>query len=305
MVEATHLLDEFGRNRMGLWLPKMFEDARKANARPIPLVKINDLLKDDLTAYKAAIDTLATLKFGIVFSSGDLADNELLKQVLGAIDKLGLDPKDCLVIADFSDSDFSNAEYVAPVITGVLDTLQSSALWQQIVFQGTNFPEKNPAAPGSRAIVPRNEWIAWKRAIRFDPQTADYMIFGDYAADCAKMVFTTGGGAPAIRHYRYATPDAWLVQRGTDHGTHTAIMRAVCKEILASGEFAGRTFSSADEYIFRTANNAGGPGGAKEWRAINTTHHITRVVADIGTIRGVQFKRSVVEPLGDQMLLFV
>lgn len=81
-------------------------------------------------------------------------------------------------------------------------------------------------------------------------------------------------------------------------------MRKVCQEILASGQFAGCNFSSADDYIFRIAHNEGGPGGAKEWRAVNTTHHITRIVADVGGVRGFEPKRITLEPLYDQMALF-
>ncbi|WP_018388949.1 beta family protein [Ancylobacter sp. FA202] len=304
LIESTYLIDEFGRDRMGLWLPRMFESARKARACPVPLVTVDELLSSAGTAYKSCIDTRASLKFGIVFSSGDFADSELLKKAVGALEKLNLTPQDCLVIADFHDADFANADVVAPVIAGVLEMVQTSALWRQIVFQGTNFPETNPADPGSHAIVPRNEWIAWRKAVRFEPSTADHMIFGDYAADCAKIIFKNGGGAAAIRHYRYATPDAWLVQRGADTGTHAEIMRKVCQEIVASGCFAGRTFSSADEYIFRTAHNAGRPGSAKEWRAVNTTHHITRVIADVGSVRGFEPKRAI-EPADDQMALFI
>ena len=304
LIEATYLLDEFGRDRIGLWLPRMFESARKAQGRPIPLVSINDLLRDDLTAYKACIDPVATLKFGIVISSGDLTDEELVKQALGAIEKLGLLPGDCMVIADFHDADFTNPDVVAPIISGTLDMLQSLATWRKIVFQGTNYPETNPAEPGSCSLVSRNEWVAWQKAVRFDPATADHMIFGDYAADCAKIEFKGGGGAAAIRHYRYATPQAWLVQRGADTGTHATIMRQVCQSILASGQFAGRNFSAADNYIFRTANGAGGPGGAREWRAVNTTHHITRVVSDIGGVLGFKAKGIALEPFDNQMALF-
>ncbi|MBN7806459.1 hypothetical protein JZX86_14655 [Agrobacterium rosae] len=304
LIEATYLIDEFGRERMGCWLPRMFESARKAHARPIPLVTIDDLMRNDLAAYRACIDTQALLKFGIVFSSGDLTDSDLVKKSLKIIEKLGLNPSDCMVIADFHDADFANADLVAPIIAGVLDMLQATALWQQIVFQGTNFPEKNPAASGGKALVARNEWVAWRKAVRFDPTTADHMIFGDYAADCAKIAFKNGGSAPAIRHYRYTTTDGWLVQRGADTGTHTAIMRKVCQEILASGQFDGRTFSSADDYIFCTAHNAAGPGSAKEWRAVNTTHHITRVVADIGGVRGFEPRRATLETVDGQLALF-
>jgi hypothetical protein len=66
--------------------------------------------------------------------------------------------------------------------------------------------------------------------------------------------------------------------------------------ILNSGRFADRTFSAADDYIFRTAQGQAGPGNAATWRAVNTTHHITRVVADIGHVRGFALQQSAAPP---------
>jgi hypothetical protein len=301
LIEATYLIDEFGRDRMGLWLPKMFESARKASAEPIPLVAIDDLLRDDSLVYRTCIDPSASIKFGIVFSSGSLGDSDIADRALNVLGKIGIAPRDCVVIADFHDADFTNPDLVAPVIAGVLELLQTAAPWRHVIFQGTNFPGRNPAASGCHVLVPRNEWIAWQQAVHFDRETADHMIFGDYAADCAKIAFGGSASAPAIRHYRYSTPNSWLVQRGSDNGSHAVIMQTVCEEILASGYFAGREFSLADEYIYRSAKRAGGPGTAKEWRAVNTTHHITQVVSDIGRIRGFEIKRRVRQSLDDQM----
>jgi hypothetical protein len=209
-----------------------------------------------------------------------------------------------VVIVDFHDADLSLPDVVEPIIGGALEYLRSAAPWQHVIFQGTNFPEKNPAEPNSSYLVARNEWIAWRRAVAFDPETADYLLFGDYAADCAKLVFGGGGGGPAIRHYRYTIEDAWYVQRGPDSGRHDEVMREVCRGILESGHFAGREFSSADDYIFLTAAGRAGPGNSTTWRAVNTTHHITRVVRDIGAVRGRTFARGRVEPILVQPELF-
>lgn len=303
LVETTHLVDEFGRDRLGLWLPKMFERARAARVQAVPLVQLRDLLEMGPSAYEAAIDQNASIRFALAISSGDLDDRESVARATDMLGIMGLEAEQCVVIADFHDADLSAPEVVAPIIGAALEGLRSTSQWQKIIFQGTNFPEINPAEPGSHALVPRNEWLAWRTAVAFDPETADYLMFGDYAADCAKLVFGGSGGA-AIRHYRYATSDSWLVQRGTSSGRDEERMRAVCAAILSSGHFAGREFSSADDYIFKTAHRGAGPGTAKDWRAVNTTHHITRVVRDVGAVKGRQFAQKTLAPLSVQAELF-
>jgi hypothetical protein len=296
LLEATYLLDEFGRGRMGSWLPQMFDKARKAGALPTPLVRLNDLLTGGLTAYRDAAASVGGLRFGLLVSSSDLLDDKMLEQGLNALAAMGISPKECIVIADFHDADFNDPAIVAPIINGALETLHNAARWHQIVFQGTNYPEHNPAEPGSGYEVPRNDWIAWRSAVEYDPLTADHMVFGDYAADCAKLDFGRKGGAAAIRHYRYATSGSWLVQRGSMTGSNAEAMQSVSAAIVKSGKFAGRDFSAADNHIYLVSRGERRPGGAREWRAANTTHHITRVVTDIGAFRGLKFGRKVIAP---------
>ena len=288
LVEATHLLPDFGHEGIGLWLPKMFERARRTGTPAIPLVALSDLTADNRAAYKAACGA-GSVRLGVAVLSGDLVDSDAVAPLLRHLEAMGLSPADCSIIADFSDASFVEPDIVAPIIGGALETLQELGVWTQVVFQGTNYPDKNPAEAGGNYRVPRNEWKAWRRAVGFDPATAERMIFGDYAADCATMVFG-GGGGRAIRHYRYSTPDVWIVERGGD-GTDATTMRVVCLRIVNSGDFAGRSFSTADDYIFLTARGEAGPGNSTTWRAVNTTHHITRVVADIGGVRGFALRQ--------------
>jgi hypothetical protein len=173
-----------------------------------------------------------------------------------------------------------------------------------VIFQGTNYPESNPAEADGNAVVTRNEWLAWKEAIKLDGASPEHLVFGDYGADCAKFEFRKSSGGIPIRHYRYTTPDSWLVVRGTAAGQAEAAMRGVCERILRSGKFAGRGFSSADDYIFRTAKGWDGPGNGSTWREINTTHHITRVVRDIGGIKGMSFAETMFADPADQPELF-
>lgn len=302
LVEASHLLPDFGRETAGRWLPKMFELARRAGVPAIPLVALADLTMGSREAFRAACGT-GPIRLGIVVQSSDLEGHDALNPLLDHLEAMGLSPAGCSIIVDFGGDYFERPEIVTPIIHAALETLQELGPWQQVIFQGTNYPDKNPAEPGGSYMVPRNEWKAWCQAVRFDPATAEHMIFGDYAADCATMVFGEAKVRP-IPHYRYSTPEAWLIQRGSASGTNTAIMRDICFRIVESGEFAGRSFSSADEYIFQTARGQAGPGTPTKWRAVNTTHHITRVVADIGRVRGFALQQRASPPPPDQGSLF-
>ncbi|WP_029889816.1 beta family protein [Polycyclovorans algicola] len=302
LIDSTYLLDECGRERIAEWLPQMFSQARKAGVRAIPMAGLSDLGAIEAAAFRAAISSDHTLKFAISVSSDDMVGPSFQTDLKAALTRLDLAEHDCAVIADFHAADFSDPELVAPIINGTLELLQDLGLWQHVIFQGTHYPENNPAGHDAVFLWPRNEWIAWKRAVNFDPSTAANIMFGDYAADCAKIAFGGSGGAP-IKHYRYTTQDDWLVVRGPKDGKNKAAMQRVCQKILVSGKFDGPSFSTADAYIHRTAMNQDGPGNPTTWRQVNTTHHITRVVVDLGKVRGVSIAEQTVERANQMDLL--
>lgn len=81
-------------------------------------------------------------------------------------------------------------------------------------------------------------------------------------------------------------------------------MKKVFERIVASGSFAGPTFSTADAYIFDVArNNASSAGNATTWRQLNTTHHITQVVADIAKVRKIRIAKLPSTPAGMQQAI--
>lgn len=298
-IDGTYLLQEDGKLTLDDWYPSMFARARYTGVAAIPMSMLQNITEGNAAAYKNSINKKAVLKFGICVLSGDLVAADVATRIKLALELLGLSAQECCVIADFSDSDFSDANVVRPIIRRSLEFLHEIAPWKHIIFQGTHYPEKNPAQPGTHAVCERNEWIAWKAAVGFDAQTANYLIFGDYAADCAKMEFGGSGGRP-ITHYRYAAESSWHVERGGS-GKDEDQMRAVCKKLIAQRCFAGEDFSRADRYIHNTAIGLDGPGNAATWRQVNTTHHITRVVVDVGSVKGIRFSRLAPQNRNDQM----
>ena len=300
-IDLSYLLDEAGRTEAITWLPDIFGRARGMQLRAIPMAKLSDMNAHEIPAFKASIAGADKLKFALCVASGDLVRADFGTDIKSALAAVGLEASDCAVIADFSDADFSDPDPVAPIIGGALEQLQTLGNWQHIIFQGTYYPESNPADPGQSTLCPRNEWLAWRQAVNFDPTTADHLIFGDYAADSSKMVFGSKGGRP-IPHYRYTTATSWLIERGKASGGYLEVMQDVCKRVVNSGHFAGAVFSHADLLIYRTAHGLEGPGNATTWRQINTTHHVTRVVTDVAKVRGIVIREIAEEPAPQEQM---
>lgn len=292
LMDATYIIDEYGRETLTDWLPAMFSRARARCVEAIPAALLSDLGQAEAPAFRAAIGEARPLRFAIVAPFTSILEPGFEAEIGLAVGRLGLKAFECAIIADFSAADFSYPHLVAPVITAVLERLQEMGRWHLIIFQGTHFPEKNPAADGAQELWPRNEWKAWCLAVQFNPSTADHMIFGDFAADCAKIAFN-GSGGMAICHLRYATKEFWVVQRATKTGRMPEKMRTVCKSIVDGGRFAGSKFSTADATIANIAEGRSGPGNAKTWRQLNTTHHISQVISDIANVKDVAVKEVV------------
>lgn len=302
-VDPRVLFKEYGTDNALNWLPALFSRARDLSVIAIPVASLLTLETMGVAAFKAAISYSEGLKFGLSILSGDMTDPNVGTRVQAVLTGLNLRPSECAVIADFTDADLSEPSFVAPIIRGALEQLQGLGQWQMIVFQGTHYPEKNPAKPGQTFIQPRNEWHAWTQAVKFDPSTAQQMVFGDFAADSAKIDFKVGR-AQAIRHCRYTTASDWLVTRGDGEGSDYEVMKDVFERIVDSGEFSGETFSNADSYIYNVARNKSPKAGnATTWRQVNTTHHITRVVADIATVRKIPISTLPNGPVGEQQVL--
>lgn len=304
ILDVEFLYKDFGEEASKRWLPRMFEIARNQSVFAIPSAPLVDLMSSRIEGLRASIDGNTALKFAIQLSSGDLIDPATLREQLNrSLSNLGLSPQDCIVTANFKGSEFGNPEIAAGVIEGAIDMLQEFGQWQKIAVQGTSYPLTNPASAASQELVQRKEWIAWTKAVDFFNSAPDHLMFGDYAPDHAKMEWNKKGGAPAHRCYRYTTEDSWFIVRGPDSGPTLHAMKNVCDQIVSSQHFAGRSFSSADEYIYKTAKGAAGPGSSTNWREMNICHHITRVVRDMGQAKGIKFTDKRAQKIAEQMSL--
>src|SRR5215203_3476115 len=110
-----------------------------------------------------------------------------------------------------SEAGFSDAQAIAGAIAEYAHRLQAISKWRRIIFEGSNFPDKNTAPKNGITRVRRNEWLAWRNTVILRQS----LYFGDFTADNGTFPFKgkRGGGRP-IPHFRYALRDEWILIRG-------------------------------------------------------------------------------------------
>lgn len=303
-VECRYLFKEYGDSDAEAWLPRLFEVTRNSSGLPVPLASLEEAVGAGAAAFKKALPTNVDIKFGLRVCFGDLGDDDLKSRIAAALSSIAVSSRQTVVFLDFADADLSDPVVISEFLSGALQTLQEIGVWARIVFQGTNYPEKNPATPGTMMKVPRTEWQAWLALVASDQDAFQHMAYGDYGADSAKFVFKNGGAVP-IRHLRYCGDQDWYVPRGLADILQEEAMRSVAKMILKSGAYMGRKFSRSDDRIYQIANGLSGGGNAQIWREINTGHHITKVVNDLGKLYGFSIAPNEIEEEPSQPDLFL
>ncbi len=291
-IEARFVLKEFGHEDSNAWLPRLFDLARKNGGIPVPVVSLKDAVGESANAFKVCISSMASIRLGIRVSFNDI-DEDLVSKLKAALNAQNIRAQESVVFIDFAEADISDPDIVSDVLLATFHLIQEAGDWAKIVFQATNFPETNPAPVGGSVKIDRTEWKVWRKLAQTDSDVLNHLAFGDFGADSAKFEFKSGGAKP-IPHLRYCGSEEWHVIRGGDLGKQETLMRSVARSVLDCGSYMGRSFSDADDQIYRMAHGLMGCGTATNWRGINTAHHITKVVNDLGKIYGFVVKPQVV-----------
>lgn len=302
MFDPRYLFKQLGADKASEWLPELFRVAMAAHGQPVPVSDLRTIEGIAFDAIRSVIHRI-THNLALRVTLDDLTRTDLRTRIHRALLKLGLKPQDCFLILDFGKAELSDPQVVGDILLAEFQKVMEFGLWGQVIWHATSYPEKNPANPGQLVELPRNEWLAWMRAIDLDAGLRKNLMYGDFAADSAKFAFGSGGIAP-ICHYRYSTPRHWVVIRASEVGTVKEAMKEIATRLASSVHFAGRAFSLGDKYIADTASGRDGPGNATTWRRVNTIHHLTRVVTDLGPQRGYQVVEREDAPEPEQSDLF-
>lgn len=273
------------------WLPVLFKNARSYGATLIPSARIADVLGVHGNSFKEAINPVDEIKFVFKFEQKDLVDAQELEQnIEKCFEELNLTPSQCIAVIDFDDSELEDTDISASSVWGAIETIQAIGSWNKIAWVSSNFPYKNPSKEGSLVFFPRNNSKVWEK-IQSQYHPPKHCIFGDYCADTAKIVFGKKGKPIPIPHVRVCVKDGWLLGRGEKNIPQRNAMKAACAQVVGDDRFPQKNSSSAANEVTKIAKGLIKAGNASNWRALNTTLHVTRIVSDLGIFYDFQIGR--------------
>ena len=145
------------------WLPALFDAVDRKRGRAIPVT--------DLSAQPGEVEGTARVltkqRHGLALRVTllDLADATLAQLVRKHVARIGADAGETILLLDLSEAGFSDAQAIAGAIAEYAHRLQAISKWRRIIFEGSNFPDKNTAPKNGITRVRRNEWLAWRNTV--------------------------------------------------------------------------------------------------------------------------------------------
>lgn len=182
-------------------------------------------------------------------------------------------------------------------VRSVLSSQQLTRLndWRSFIFANGTFPQDmTDQSKEDLNVVPRREWINWKRQLT-SGKVFRKPTFADYAIRYPiwnEMVLNFPGTASL----KYTHEDDWLIMKGEVRRFDQYLGHA---QILAGMEqFYGKDFSAGDKYIKEKADyqpeyaklrlsdptKAKGTGRAEDWIRAGINHHLSVAVDQLANL---------------------
>ena len=196
--------------------------------------------------------------------------------------------KDCDLILDLGAPNFEPVEGFAKLVETLIRRLPYLARWRTFTLMGTSFPSTMAEIKRSPAIIPRCEWVLYKRLVgSLLKAKVRLPTFGDYSISHPDLLSLDMRLVKPSATIRYTTDDGWLIVKGPnvrDNGYEQ--YRDHCRTVTASAGYMGPRFSEGDRYISQCAAGSTGTGNLTTWRKVGTNHHLEKVVRDISSLFG-------------------
>lgn len=208
-------------------------------------------------------------------------------QVFELLERLSVSVRDTDLILDLR-SIIPPNEVKADAVIGMVQSIPRLREWRSFAITGTSFPPNLMGLPPEEAsVIDRTEWTLWLELTRRVRELPRRPTFGDYAISHPEPAEVDPRKMRPSASIRYTAERCWLVLKGRnvrDHGFKE--FRQVSRELIASDEYSGSSFSWGDNYIEQCAAQRTGTGNLTTWRKVGTSHHLTFAVRQLANLYG-------------------
>lgn len=263
-----------------------FDEVAERDQRAIPVTSLSRS-----PGYQSAVQQVVSEQeqgVCIRLTADDFEEDadDLDNALQAALDFLHLGPGDTDIVLDAGSVAESAAATIAQLHRAHIALLPNLNNWRTLTMLAGAFPHSlAPLVRGQWNPHNRHEWRGWRLLVTGSHQPARLPSFGDYAI--AHPDLPPEGRATILAQLRYATPDSWLIWKGSNVFTHAAGFNqfyAICEDIMNRPEYRGPAFSQGDAEIQQKATNHDSPGNAEVWRRIGTNHHLETVLDQISNL---------------------
>jgi hypothetical protein len=266
----------------------------KAGLHPIPVVGIRRVFE-----YLTAAKTIHRkhghgLCLRIAASEMFLPIGPRITQLL---ELLLIKPDKIHLILDYGAIDDERAEGPKKNVSGRMTRLAEMGKWKTMTVSATAIPQNmSKVSINSLKVIPRHEWDIWL-TLR-GRRSAIIPTFGDYAATHPVQQEIDPRIINKSPSIKYTTDDSWVFAKGkarpkkagakTSVPPHSVQYPMLAQRLMEMDEWCGEDFSWGDERIAecvaKRAAKKKATGGAAEWIAVATSHHIAVVVNQIANL---------------------
>ena len=249
----------------------------------LAMIPVTGLSRD--AAYQRAVGTITLLdRRGVCLRihPTEMSSPDFVTRVDRLLSDLGVrkDQVDfCLDCQDHihAPAGLSNLESVIPTLN----------MWRTFIVASGAFPPDLQGFSIGQHLLPRADWLTWRRHVGARPRAARLPAYADYTIQCGHFA-EPPERANFSASIRYAAPEDWVIMRGEgvfhDGSPGFSQWPANAQMLCGRPEFCGPDFSEGDRYIYEMAHQSVRTGGAETWLRAGINHHLTLVARQLASL---------------------
>ncbi|MCA1790673.1 MAG: beta family protein [Thioalkalivibrio sp.] len=262
----------------------VFSDLRQLGVNAVPVLRLSKESSSQVPLIEAvqASGLGACVRLNLV----EAASATVGERVGALLAQLRAKPSDCDLVLDLEAPNFEPLDAFAELISQTLIDLPELSSWRTLTLLGTSFPSTMAEVGRGLNRVDRKEWPLYLEVRRAIIERSGRVLqFGDYAIAHPAVIQVDFRNVAPAASVRYTTDKQWLIAKGrSTRREPPEQFRELCRMIVDSPEFDGRSFSKGDGYVADCATGQGSTGNLTTWRWVGTNRHITKVTRTLASL---------------------